>query len=280
LTGDQFVIRAGGPLKPNIFPLSGPDRLVVDIPKASFGADIQVPGPGQVGGVWTNHPFTKEIRYSISDPQSSTVRVVLEFTTNMRYDILENGSTGKIVIKLQPVRYKVVVDAGHGDHDSGAVSLNGRYEKDFNLSMSRKVIALLQKEPLIDVTATRTTDVFVPLDDRVAFANNLNADLFVSIHGNKWTPSSSGTQTYYYNDYSLNFANIMHRHLVQATGFRDDHVRNADFRVIKGTNMPAVLLECGYLSNAQEEPQMYNPAWQDRVAAGIAAGIKETLKLK
>ncbi|MCL6457034.1 MAG: N-acetylmuramoyl-L-alanine amidase, partial [Gorillibacterium sp.] len=126
---------------------------------------------------------------------------------------------------------------------------------------------------------TRSDDTFVTLDNRAAIANNLKADVFLAIHCNSFSSTSTGTQTYYYNSYSKSLADIIHKHLVKATGFRDDKVRKEDFRVINKTKMPAVLVEIGYLSNKTEEALMFTASFQDKVAASIVAGIKEYLKI-
>src|SRR5690606_34165297 len=128
---------------------------------------------------------------------------------------------------------------------------------------------LLEHDANIELYFTRLTDHFVALNDRVAFAEQVEADLFVSIHGNSFSAERSGTETYYYNAYSLPFAQLVHSHVLASTGFRDGQVRKERFRVITGTSMPAVLLEIGYLSNAKEESQLYDEKFQYRVAQAI-----------
>lgn len=278
---DQFVVSAAGPLKPSVYTLTNPDRVVIDLKNAAFGASLPEPENGQMGTLASNHPFVTGIRYAMNDPMTSTIRIVLETDGSAAFELKSKPGDNNVLLAVSkaPLKKKlVVIDAGHGDQDPGAKSVTGKYEKNFNLAMATKVAALLRQEPTIEVQMTRSDDTFVTLDNRAAFANNLKADVFVSIHGNSYTSSSNGTQTYYYNSYSKAFADIMHKHLVAATGFRDDKVRKEDFRVVKKTNMPAVLLEIGYLSNRTEEAQMFTPAFQDRVAAGIVAGIKEYLK--
>jgi N-acetylmuramoyl-L-alanine amidase len=173
-----------------------------------------------------------------------------------------------------------VLDAGHGGHDSGAVSITGKFEKDFNLSMVKKVSALLRQVPGVEVLTTRIDDTFVELDDRAAFANDNKADVFVSIHGNNYTATTAGVETYYARDDSLALANHIHPYILAATGFPDRKVRREDFRVVLKTTMPAVLLEIGYLSNPEEEAPMYTEAFQDRVAEAIVKALKDYLHVK
>lgn len=176
--------------------------------------------------------------------------------------------------------YTIVIDAGHGGKDPGASGISGTKEKDFNLAMALRLKALLDKEPQIKVHLTRSDDTFVELDDRAKIANNLKADLFISIHGNAINNATvSGTETYYYSEAGKAFAAIVHKHLVQATGLPDRKIRQAGFVVIKKTAMPAILLESGYLTNAKDEKVLWDEAARDRIAQSIVAGIKEYLKL-
>ncbi|CAH0122718.1 hypothetical protein PAE9249_05307 [Paenibacillus sp. CECT 9249] len=179
--------------------------------------------------------------------------------------------------------YKVVLDPGHGGKDRGATGASGQDEKDFTLQLSHKVRERLEQEPQIEVYMTRTDDSFISSIDRERpeFANQLNADVFLSIHGNTFTDAGvSGTETYYYREESLQLAEIMHKHTVEATGFRDRGVKKENFFVVKDTTMPAVLLEVGYLTNPQDEAQLLKDEVQNRIAGSIVAGIKEYLNIQ
>ena len=138
----------------------------------------------------------------------------------------------------------------------------------------------MSQDKRVNVLMTRSDDTFIPLDGRVSFANDIQTDLFLSIHGNSAKASVSGTETYYNRPESIAFANVIHKNVVAAAGFPDRKVREADFRVITKTTMPAVLVEVGYLSNKNDESAMYKEAFQDKVAASIVAAIKEYLNLK
>jgi len=113
----------------------------------------------------------------------------------------------------------------------------------------------------------------------VELANSLEADLFISIHGNKFEKPISGTETYYARPESEDFAHIIHKHVLEATGFADRNVRQEKYKVVRDTNMPAVLVEVGYLSNPNDEALMFSEPFQKRVAKAIVAGIKEQLRL-
>ncbi len=95
---------------------------------------------------------------------------------------------------------RIVVDPGHGGHDPGAVGAGGTQEKDVVLSIGRKLADKIRDELGIDVVMTRSTDVFIPLEERTAIANKVNADLFVSVHANaSLNRNASGIETYYLN---------------------------------------------------------------------------------
>lgn len=173
----------------------------------------------------------------------------------------------------------VVIDAGHGGKDSGAISLTGRYEKNFTLPVVLKIQALLEQEPNIDFVLTRSDDSYPTLPDRVKIANDLNADVFVSIHGNSTDSavSPSGTEMYYSRTSSLSLAQIVHKHVVAALGLSDRGIHQKSLHVTRETKMPAILIEAGYLSSPKDEALMYTDAFQEQLAEAVVAGIKEYL---
>ncbi len=178
--------------------------------------------------------------------------------------------------------YKIVIDAGHGAHDPGAASVLKKTEKEFNLSLTLKIKELLDKEPKLKGYYTRTDDTYLTLDERAKFANDLKADLFISIHANSILnkPTVSGTETYYSRADSKAFADVIHKRLLAGTGLKDRGVKQANYAVIKKTTMPAILLESGFLSNLGDSQALYSEQVQKKIAAEIVAGIKEYLKLK
>jgi N-acetylmuramoyl-L-alanine amidase len=113
------------------------------------------------------------------------------------------------------------------------------------------------------------------LSDRSNLANKLNADIFVSIHGNSGPSTATGVETFYTRSDSAQLAKVMHKYLVQSTGLADRKVKTQSLHVTRETKMPAVLLECGFLSNSNDESKMFTEQFQDSVANGIVKGIKE-----
>lgn len=279
LSGDDIVIQTNRDVTPKISTLSNPYRIVIDLPNAELGAFAKPGNAGLGSEIAVQHPKVDKIRYALYNDNPSTVRIVLDMKKNSDYQLTETKANRQWSLSLPDKQFTVVIDAGHGGSDPGALSLNSRKEKDFTLSLANKVYKLLQKESSIRTLMTRTEDTYPTLDDRVVLANDSKADLFVSIHGNSYKPTISGTETYYLRTNSLEFANVMHKWLIPATAFPDRGVRQADYKVIRETTMPAILLEIGYLTNKDDEAQMYAEPFQDRVAAAIVNGIKEQLQI-
>lgn len=186
----------------------------------------------------------------------------------------------------------VVIDPGHGGFDPGTAH-HGVVEKEVVLSVSLKVVQLLDADPFITAYMTRREDTFVSLFNRAGFANYLGADLFVSVHANAAekrrgviNPYVHGIETWYTisareqaGNHSINsrqFAQIMQRHKIQSTGAHDRGLRHEpNLVVLRETNMPSVLLELGFITNSAEAALLANPAYQWQLAQAIYQGIVE-----
>jgi N-acetylmuramoyl-L-alanine amidase len=296
---NQVVITYEGSTSAVPLVITGPDRLVLDLPNADFAADFtadQTPSFPTAGQILelavTGDEALQKIRFSQYETHPNKARVVLDLNQPWGYQITNDTTKGEIrvflskplpetVVPTTPDKSQitVVLDAGHGGKDPGAPSVSGRHEKEFNLIMVKKVQALLASESRINLVLTRTSDTYPTLDDRVQLANSLKADLFLSIHANSYYKATNGTETYYTRAASLDFTKLLHKNVVAATRLKDNGVRTANYYVTKYTTMPAALLEVGYLSNPSDESQLFNEAFQDRVAAAVAASIKQYFKL-
>ena len=274
-----------GSMAPNEPHWSG-TKLVIDIPYASLSPEIMADLAARHASqaeLLTETRALERVRYSYYSNNPSTVRVVFDLKVRQAYEItLEEGALHVDFVLEElppdvPGKFKVVIDAGHGGEDPGAPSVTGHWEKSFNLAVARKVYKLLEQDSRITPYMTRSGDEYIGLYERAGYANDLGADLFISIHANRYTNSVSGVETYYNRAESLKLAEVLHRHLVKATGLPDRSVRKANFVVIRETTMPAVLLECGYLSNEKDANLLFTESVQDRIAAEIVAGIIEYL---
>jgi N-acetylmuramoyl-L-alanine amidase len=183
-------------------------------------------------------------------------------------------------------KYLVFIDPGHGGKDPGKPrsSPKFKHEKDLALAVSLKLGELLEKKVKnVDVKYTRTTDVFVSLDDRVQMANDSLADIFVSIHFNS-NPSASkkGTYCHIYSHKqaaSVKLATLIEEEFARvkrvSNGVLDALQRGYNLQVVQYTDMPSVLVECGFLSHTQEEIYANSPKGQSELATAIYRAIKK-----
>lgn len=181
----------------------------------------------------------------------------------------------------------VALDPGHGGRDPGAIGVNGMYESEVNLRISALVKQKLEAAG-VDIVIFRTGDQTLELEDRQAKARQAGANAFVCLHNNSSTSSSaSGTEVYYYRAFSQPLAASIHAQLVTAwRGIyannsamlnkvvpNDGGVRFYPFKVMRIEECPAVLVECGYLSNATEYGALALPQNQEKLAEAVSNGI-------
>ena len=216
----------------------------------------------KLGVECANGPLTKSLN---QDQTSLNILSKLSQAVTSQVSQLRRKNMKKII----------VIDAGHGDKDPGAIGVTGNKEKDFNLTMALKVERLLLDHPSITVLLTRRTDVFLELKERSDFANKANADAFISIHANSYTPTSAGTETHYTRSDSKGLATILQKYTVLSTGLKDRGLKVGKLYVTKNTKMPACLLEPAFLSNPAEESLLYNTEFQDTFALNISKAICE-----
>ena len=251
------------------FLLPDPDRLVIDFPAPEDGVHEQLTHLGP------RSQFIQQIRGG--SPEEGTARIVIDLKRPVAYKIsaAKNGLLVRLVPPASTGKLKVVLDAGHGGADPGAIGPNGTYEKTINLAVTLKTAQYL-KQMGADVILTRSDDLSLGLYERPEVANQAGADLFVSIHQNSSVNSSRhGTEVYYHPNKpeSRPLAEAVLRAVVQGTGSINQGVRQANFVVIRETYMPAILVESNYLSNASIEQKLRDPDFQDRLAKSIAQGI-------
>ncbi|OGX68633.1 MAG: hypothetical protein A2189_08610 [Paenibacillus sp. RIFOXYA1_FULL_44_5] len=280
--GALVKITADQPIKPSFFELPSPDRIVVDIPNSMIAGALLGPNGEQTGSIQVNQPAITLIRYALFDNNPSTIRIVIDLSKSIKPMLVMSSDGREAAIQLSTQTYKVVIDAGHGGHDPGATSYSGKLEKDFTLSLATKLYNLLKQQPNIEPYMTRSDDTYIPLEDRPALANSIHADVFLSLHGNVYENNSSvrGTEAYYYSKTSYDFAKILHDQLLNGTDIPDRGIRYNNYRVLRLSEMPAALLEVGYLTNPTEEKELYDSKEQDRIAQILEQGIMKYLLAK
>ena len=170
---------------------------------------------------------------------------------------------------------RIVIDPGHGDTDSGAVSIDGLRESDVVLSIAYKVRDILKHS--FDVFMTRDSDTFVSLNYRSNYANNLgDVAAFISIHCNSASSTSAAGWEIFTSkgetDADKLAASIGKRYAAMFT-IPARGLKEANFSVLQHTNMPAVLVECCFLSNAEEAKWISSDEIQQQHAEAIADGI-------
>jgi N-acetylmuramoyl-L-alanine amidase len=168
----------------------------------------------------------------------------------------------------------VVIDAGHGGHDRGGIPGQRVAEKDMTLDVALRLRNILSASGY-NVVMTLNIDVFVPLAGRVAIANSYRNAVFVCIHFNA-TPRSgaSGIETYFYSRDSLPLASAIHYYVAGGAPTENRGVRRRGYYVLRKTNIPAVLVECGFLTNPTEAAYAQAGSYRQKLAEEIAAGVR------
>ncbi len=173
-------------------------------------------------------------------------------------------------------RIKVAIDPGHGGRDPGAVGIGGLRETDIVLAVSLKLAEILQQQG-VEVVLTRRDEREIDLEPRVSMANRADVDLFVSVHANAISmsrPDVNGIETYYYAaGAARTLADIIQESLLDATGSKSRGVKQARFYVLHRTQMPAALVELGFVTGAEDAPLLADSAYRELLAKGVARGV-------
>jgi N-acetylmuramoyl-L-alanine amidase len=174
---------------------------------------------------------------------------------------------------------RIGIDPGHGGRDPGAIGPTGLYEKDVTLPISMELNRLLQAAGL-ETFVVRSDDRTMELVTRTALINNMKCDLAISVHGN----STGNQQANYISTFiqaqggeAEKLAQMVQNELVQATGWPDGGVRVKNLHMTRETRMPAILCECGFISNPGQEEQLRQPEVQKKIAQAIANGVQAYL---
>jgi N-acetylmuramoyl-L-alanine amidase len=225
-----------------------------------------------------------------------------------------NAGTRSLVRSLGLKLSRVVIDAGHGGHDTGSIGPDGYTEKDLVLDVAQRLKELVEMELGSEVVMTRSDDTFVPLESRTAIANQQEADLFISIHANSSRiRAARGVETYFLNFTSsresletasrenaasersihelqdlvkkimlrdkVDESRELAQHIQRAMATRknsgtDRGVKQAPFVVLIGANMPSILAEICFISNPQEEKFVKTPENRQAIALSLFEGVR------
>lgn len=268
--GGEVRIHATGPVSYRESRLSDPERLVLDFPGVVLATSEPVLKVGD--------NTVREVRAGQFAVDPDVARVVVELTAYVSHEVATGTGPGDVVLKVvsSPVfgRY-IAVDAGHGGQEPGAIGQTGLMEKDVNLDIAIRLAALLRTAGA-KVFMIRADDSTLDFRVRPDLVNKEGVEALVSIHCNSFTDRSKrGTEVYYYREGQggQKLAEAIHSALIPVLGLPDRGVRTAEFNVLKYTRMPAALVEVAYISNEVEERLLADPAFREKAAQGIFAGI-------
>ena len=276
----------------------GSDTFYTPTAWLSAGKAPAAPAATPKGKVYTNTPGdVLNVRASAS--ASSTILGRLAHgtqvdhygSTNGFYKIKYNGRDGYIstayAMTLKPSATSnavIVLDAGHGGGDPGAVN-GSLYEKAIVLDVTKRVEAYLRSKYDYQVRLTRSTDVYLTLDQRVQTAKTLRGNLFVSLHTNAATTQyAKGVETFY-SSYSAHSSksrvlatNIQSNLMGKMSGMTNRGVKTANYYVIRYNTMPSALVELGFISSPQDVTHLRSNASRQRMAEGVAEGIAQYVR--
>jgi len=313
----------------NAFFLSNPDRFVIDIAGAQWAMPSGSAGAGPGVGVVNGYRYAQRpdgaarLVLDLAAPARLTREERGRRSPELRFDIAATAPF--VAAPARPAlempgrnvrRRTIVVDPGHGGHDPGAVGVSGVREKDVVLDAALKLRQALAAKGPYDVRLTRDADRFVPLEDRVRFARDQHADLFISVHADSHARAeASGASVYTLSERGANraqnmmaaqnwdidlgaaprqgvvgdilvdlaqrettnrsaeFAQTLIPRLAQVAPLLSNTHRSAGFFVLLAPDVPAVLIETGFLSNPADERRLNSSRERDAMADAMAGAV-------
>ncbi|MDX2273842.1 MAG: N-acetylmuramoyl-L-alanine amidase [Hyphomonadaceae bacterium] len=329
----RLAIALDRPATAQSFFLQGPDRFVVDVAGARCALPGGASGEGAGAGVVRRYRYAQRAEgfsrlvFDLDAP-AGLVRQEMggRSRPELSFDLAATGAPTTMVApppqrlevtpRSQTRRRTIVVDAGHGGRDPGAIGVNGTREKDVVLDAALKLRQALESTSRYQVALTRADDTFVPLEDRVRFARGQNADLFISLHADSSpNPGTTGASVYTLSENgaaraqnmmgaqnwdldlgaaprrgvigdilvdltqrettnrSAQFAETVIPQLGRVSPLLSSTHRSAGFFVLLAPDVPAVLIETGFLSNATDERRLADPRQRERMAGAMADAV-------
>ena len=282
----KLSVATGGKVTPHLHYTNGGNQLIVDLPNTYLkldnpdSANLSLAHPllqgvraeqiemGSAGSSAMSARLTLDLNRVVGFGVSADSR---SFTLDLR---LPKNAGGTLAGKL------IVIDPGHGGSSTGALGGNSM-EKNITLAISLKLRAVLESYGA-RVVMTRDNDTDVDLYARPRMANELRADLFVSIHNDSFTSNVRGTTTYYHkgdqNAHALALA--VQREIMAVSGIpskgalSDGVLYQNGLAVLRDSRMPAILVEVAYISNFTDRSHLLDPNFQSRIAAAITRGVR------
>lgn len=201
----------------------------------------------------------------------NTSLLLLVFATLVSFSFVAPKAT---VLK----QINVVIDAGHGGSDNG-VSIDGTTEKKIVEQLITKIQAFNKNKNIV-IHFTRSTDKFIPLDDRTTFINTIKPDLVLSLHVNSSSNTNNSGMEFYVSKESNSYekSNLIAEKFQSkflSANFKVAEIKNANFYILKKSEVPAIIMELGYLSNENDKKVLVNSMEQNQIAKKIIECISE-----
>ncbi len=278
----RFTLAVNGKTHASVHYSPGSTQMLIDLPNTVLHF-----APEERTERTLQHPLLNGVRMETVQGTTPTTRLTLETPRILGYSIipgtdtltlelrLPRNATGALADKL------IVIDPGHGGHDNGC--RGGDFsEKDISLAIALKLRTELESAGA-RVVMTRSTDVFIPLETRAKMANEIGADLFLSIHNN-WVPNTSvsGTMSFYHNSepscraLALCIYNaVTGVSGLQGRGANSDRTLYANgLSVLRNCTVPSVLCEVAFLSNPADRNRLVNEEFQQKIAQALTDGLR------
>ena len=277
------IIKGNGPIKEIRLgkPNKGKTRLVIEFKEDTYLKPLTWRMVGLDENRWRIKLFNPKFSFKKIGEGVVEKRIVNNKSNKNSIYIKKRANDYFQLPDVKQNKFLVVIDPGHGGLDPGAVGIGGMRETDIVLEVSKIVTELLSDKGVKGIL-TRKNEVDLDLPPRVTFANNKNADIFVSIHANASRGKRrdiNGLETFYYRGWKgrLLAKNIQKQILRVSPGSPDRGVKQGRFYVLKNTRMPAVLVEIGFLTGRLDARRLEKSTHRKRIAYAIAKGILEYL---
>ena len=262
-------------------PMPGTTRMVIEFKEETYLNPLTWKMVGLDQNRWRIKLFTPNTSFKqIGEGVVEKKKQIINTNKNSSY-IKKTANDFLQLPNIKQNKFFVVIDPGHGGPDPGAIGIGGIRETDVVLEVSKLVKQLLSEKG-VKVRLTRKNEVELDLPPRVSFANNMDADVFVSIHANASRGKRrdiNGLETFYFRGWRgrLLAKRIQKQILRVSPGSPDRGVKQGRFYVIKNTKMPAVLVEIGFLTGRLDARRLEKAAHRKRIAYAISKGILEYL---
>ena len=276
-------IKGNGPIKEIRLgkPNNGKTRLVIEFKEETYLSPLTWRIVGLDQNRWRIKLFTP--KYSFKKIGEGVVeKRIRKIKANQNSSYMRKRTRDYLQLpEVKRNKFSVVIDPGHGGPDPGAIGIGGMRETDVVLEVS-KIVKKLLSDKGVKVRLTRKNEVDLDLPPRVSFANNTDADIFVSIHANASKGKRrdiNGVETFYFRGWRGRLlAKRIQKHILKVSpGSPDRGVKQGRFYVIKNTRMPAVLVEIGFLTGRLDARRLEKTAHRKRLAYAIAKGVLEYL---